>query len=312
MRALVTGADGFVGKHLSRYLRDQGSDVSRAGRGPEELDIDIVLELNDSRSVEAALAQARPDVVFHLAAQTFLPAAAERPLETYETNILGTARLLAAITPPTRFIFVSSNQVYGYGSSSGGALTEDAPLAPVEPYAASKAAAEHLCMAAQRTFGIDCVIARAFNHIGPGQDQRFAIPSFARQLAQIAAGTQTPRLEVGNLEAERDFLDVRDVVRAYGLLAERGVTGQAYNVCSGIPRKIKDLLRMLILQARVPVEVREDPARMRPSDIPRFYGDNAKLRALGWEPQIAIEQSLREVYASWQAAIGRPSRLEAR
>jgi GDP-4-dehydro-6-deoxy-D-mannose reductase len=301
VRALVTGAGGFVGKYLSRHLREQGHDVVRAGRA-DDADCDLTLELSDDGSVQAAVAQAHPDVVLHLAAQTFLPEAAQRPIETYETNILWTARLLGALAAPARLLFVSSAQVYGTTDSSA-ALTEQTPLRPVEPYAASKAAGEHLCMAAYHTFGRDCVIARAFNHIGPGQDPRFAIPSFARQLAQIAAGSESPVLEVGNLESERDFLDVRDVVRAYALLAERGRAGEAYNVCSGIPRKLKDLLRTLIVQAHVPVEVREDPARLRPSEVPRIFGDNAKLRALGWEPHIDLEQSLRDIYESSRAAI---------
>lgn len=309
MRALVTGANGFVGQHLCRSLRDHGHEVIRAGhalaRGSDE-NFDIALELNDSQSVQAVVAQSRPEVVFHLAAQTFVPAAAKHPIETYETNVLGTARVLAAIRPPARMVFASSAQAYGCASGDR-ALTEDAPLKPVEPYAASKAAAEHLCMAAHHTFGTNCVVARAFNHIGPGQDPRFAIASFARQLALIAAGSDSPRLDVGNLETERDYLDVRDVVAAYVLLAERGTAGEAYNVCSGIPRKIKDLLRELIMQARVPVEVREDPARTRPGEIPRSYGDNAKLRALGWEPRISIEQSLREVYESALALVGTPA-----
>ena len=199
-------------------------------------------------------------------------------------------------------MFPSSAQVYGSGPADSRALTEDLPLRPVEPYAASKAAGEHICLAAHHTLGHHCVIARAFNHIGPAQDTRFAIASFARQLAQIAAGAQPPCIDVGNLEAERDFLDVRDVVRAYVLLAERGKGGEVYNVCSGVPRKIKELLRILIMQAGVAVEVREDPQRMRAGEIPRFYGDNAKLRALGWQPQISLDESLRDVWDAARAA----------
>jgi len=294
VRALVTGAGGFAGGYLVRHLREQGHDVVGAGRAGDRCD--VVLDLNDEESIRAAIEAARPEVVFHLAAQTFLPQAAQRPIETYETNIIGTAKLLGALERGTRLLFTSSAQVYGAGPQDRRALREDDPLRPSEPYAASKACGEHLCMVARHTHGLDCVIARAFNHIGPGQDIRFAIASFANQLARIAAGVQSPRIDVGNLEAERDFLDVRDVVRAYAVLAERGKGGEVYNVCSGHPRKIKELLRGLIVQAGVAVEVREDAARMRQGDIPTFYGDNSKLRALGWEPRIALEQSLREVY----------------
>ncbi|MBV8726553.1 MAG: GDP-mannose 4,6-dehydratase [Candidatus Eremiobacteraeota bacterium] len=299
MRALVTGAGGFAGKYLVRALRERGHDVISAGRADDRCD--VVLDLSDTGSIRNALDASRPDAVFHLAAQTFLPEAAQHPIETYETNILGTARLLGALKQRTRFLFTSSAQVYGAGPRDSRALTEDLPLRPVEPYAASKAAAEDVCLAAHHTLGQDCVVARAFNHIGPGQDARFAVASFAHQLARIAAGAQPPRIDVGNLEAERDFLDVRDVVQAYALLAERGKGGDAYNVCSGVPRKIKELLRILIVQAGVAVEVREDPQRMRAADIPRFYGDNSKLRALGWQPQISLDESLRDVYDAARA-----------
>ncbi len=294
MRALVTGAGGFAGKYLVRYLCEQNHDVISSGR--ESDGCELTLDLNDFESIRRAIETARPDAVFHLAAQTFLPEAAHRPIKTYETNILGTARLLAAIAPTTRLLFTSSAQVYGAGAKDRRALYEDMPLKPVEPYAASKAAGEHICNAAHQTYGQECVIARAFNHIGAGQDTRFAIASFAQQLARIACGVQPPRIDVGNLEAERDFLDVRDVVRAYAILAERGQSGEAYNVCSGVPRKLKELLRTLILRAGVAVEVREDSQRMRASEISCFYGDNSKLRALGWEPQMTLEQSLRDIY----------------
>ena len=300
MRALVTGAGGFAGKYLVRHLRERSDEVIGAGRAADGCD--VVLDVNDYDSIQKALETARPDVVFHLAAQTFLPEATQHPMETYETNILGTARLLSALKSGTRIVFTSSAQVYGAGAPDRRALTEDLPLRPVEPYAASKAAAEHVCMAAFHTSGKECIIARAFNHIGPGQDTRFAIASFAQQLARIACGAQPPRIDVGNLEAERDFLDVRDVVQAYVTLGERGKAGEVYNVCSGLPRKIKELLRMLIVQAGVAVEVREDPQRMRSSEIPCFYGDNGKLRALGWKAQIPLEQSLRSIYDAAVAA----------
>ena len=296
MRALVTGAGGFAGKYLVRHLRERGNDVFGSGRAAD--DCDVVLDLDNSESIQKALETAQPNVVFHLAAQTFLPEAAQHPMETYETNVIGTARLLSALKTSTRVLFTSSAQVYGAGPPDRRALTEDLPLRPVEPYAASKAAAEHVCMAAFHTSGNECVVARAFNHIGPQQDARFAIASFAQQLARIAGGMQPPRIDVGNLEPERDFLDVRDVVQAYAVLGARGKGGEVYNVCSGVPRKIKELLRMLIVQAGVAVEVREDPKRARSREISCFYGDNAKLRALGWKPQIPLEQSLREIYAA--------------
>jgi len=296
VRALVTGAGGFAGKYLVRHLREEGHDAVATGR--ESDGCEFTLDLNDVQSIRTAVETSRPDVVFHLAAQTFLPEAAHRPIHTYETNILGTARLLAALAPTTRVFFTSSAQVYGAGFPDRRALTEQMTLKPVEPYAASKAAGEHICVAAYHSYGQECVVARAFNHIGPGQDTRFAISSFAHQLARIAHGAQPARIDVGNLEVERDFLDVRDVVRAYAVLAERGTPGEIYNVCSGTPRKIKELLRLLIARAGVAVEVREDPRRMRAGEMSCIYGDNAKLVALGWKPSIRLEQSLSDIYDS--------------
>lgn len=301
MRALVTGANGFVGRYLQNHLRAAGHEVVAAGRAFEKSD--VVLELRDEATIRRALEAAEPQLVFHLAAQTFVPAAYEDPLDTYETNVMGTVRLLHAMKEyrdknarDVRMVYVSSAQVYGRGNTLHGALAEDAPVAPVEPYAASKAAAEDASLAAHHAYGLDVVIARAFNHIGSGQDSRFVVSSFARQLAMIVHGGENPLIEVGNLEAERDFLDVRDVVEAYIALAVHGASGEIYNVCSGVPLKVKSILRMLITEAHVPVEVREDPEKMRSIDVPQFYGDNRKLRGLGWTPRIPIERSLREIF----------------
>lgn len=301
MRALVTGASGFVGRYLVNHLHAHGYKPVTAGR--EDDGCDVLLELHDGESMATALEAAEPDVIFHLAAQTFVPAAAQDPVETYETNVIGTARLIQATVAHNRrrgkrvkMVFISSAQVYGPGNDLHGALDESAPLMPVEPYSASKAAAEYCCNAAYHTYDLDVVIARAFNHIGIGQDRRFVVSSMAYQLAAIAHGIEKPLLEMGNLEAERDFLDVRDVVEAYIAVAERGLPGSAYNVCSGQPVKIKTILAMLIRQAHVPVEVREDPAKMRPVDVPRFYGNNSRLKALGWNAIYPLEQSVAEIY----------------
>ncbi|MBV8245459.1 MAG: GDP-mannose 4,6-dehydratase [Candidatus Eremiobacteraeota bacterium] len=294
MRALITGATGFVGRHLRRRLIELGWETVAAGRAHDALD--VPLELENSASVAAAVGAARPDVIFHLAGQTFVPAAYDDPTATYETNVIGTARLVEAArrAGAARIVFASSAQVYGRGNEAYGALKESAPIAPAEPYSASKAAAEQVCFAAFRAYGQPVVVARAFNHIGPGQDGRFVVASFARQLARIAKKVEPPRIEVGNLETERDFLDVRDVVEAYIALSERGTPGEAYNVCSGRPVKVRTLLRILIEAAGTPVEVREAADKLRHVDVPQFYGDNSKLRALGWEPRFALESSLRD------------------
>jgi GDP-4-dehydro-6-deoxy-D-mannose reductase len=300
-RALVTGATGFVGRHLVAALCEQGYGVVACG-GPQETHA-LPVDLKDVSSLRGALDVAQPDVVFHLAAQTFVPDSLASPSETYEANVMGTAHLAEAIrgyvaagAKMPRLLFTSSAEVYGVQSPEAFPLKETALPRPANPYAASKAAAEMLLLGEHHALGLDAVIARAFNHIGPGQDERFVVAGFAAQLARIAAGG-APQLYTGNLQSKRDFTDVRDVVRAYVRLANDGKRGEIYNVCSGVARSIREVLGELIAIAHVPVEVRGDPARMRPSEIPIFVGDNAKLRnATGWEPLISFRDSLRDIY----------------
>jgi GDP-4-dehydro-6-deoxy-D-mannose reductase len=307
VRALVTGASGFVGPYLVERLANAGYDVVATG-GPHETGREFLpVDLADAQSINAAFDIANPSVVFHLAAQSFVPRAIEAPEETYEANAIGTAHVLQALREwrdrtktNARFIFASSAEVYGAQSNGGRPIDECAALRPANPYAASKAAAEAIVLGEAQTFGIDAVIARAFNHIGPRQSDRFVVPSFAAQLAAIANGAE-PVMCVGNLEARRDFLDVRDVVDAYVALAERGTRGEVYNVCSGTATSIRDILAELIRIAHVPVEVREDPERMRPADVPILYGNNEKLRAAtGWSPKISLRRSLQDIYTSAQ------------
>jgi GDP-4-dehydro-6-deoxy-D-mannose reductase len=314
MRALVTGASGFVGHYLLDALRRDGAEILACG-GPHETGDFFALDLGDLAALRAALDIAAPSVVFHLAAQTFVPESFAAPISTYQTNAIGTALLAqatreyaknAAGKPMPRILFASSAEVYGLRGHGDFPLREDLDLRPANPYAASKAAAEAILLAEARSLGLDVVIARAFNHIGPGQDERFVVASFARQLADIAAGAD-PRLWVGNLNAARDFLDVRDVVEAYLALARDGESGEVYNVCSGTAVPVRDLLRELITIAHVPVEVREDPRRMRPLDVPIFVGSAAKLRArTGWSPAMPLTRSLREVYEAAKDAAGNP------
>jgi GDP-4-dehydro-6-deoxy-D-mannose reductase len=301
MRALVTGAHGFVGRYLLEELRRQGAEACGC-RGPHDGDAgDPLVDLGDIATLRSALQTYRPSVVFHLAAQTFVPNALRAPLDTYDTNVMGTARLAQAVReyagkPQPRIVFASSAEVYGAREPAEYPLREELDLRPAGPYGASKAAAEALLFGECRSFGLDVVVARAFNHIGPGQDERFAVASFAAQLARIAEGA-SPQLFVGSLESARDFLDVRDVVRAYVALARDGESGEVYNVCSGSAVTIRDVLRELIGIARVPVEVREDPARMRGAENPLSVGDPAKLRArTSWTPQIPLVRSLRDVF----------------
>jgi GDP-4-dehydro-6-deoxy-D-mannose reductase len=305
MRALVTGASGFVGPYLIERLRAAGYEVTAAG-GPHDTHSDLLpIDLSDAQSLVAAFDIANPSVVFHLAAQSFVPRALQSPAETYDANVMGTARMLQALRGwrdltknDARFVFVSSAEVYGAQDDTAYPIDETAPLCPANPYAASKAAAEAIVLGEVRSFGVDAIVTRAFNHIGPGQDERFVVPSFAAQLRAIADRAE-PVLMVGNLEAKRDFLDVRDVVDAYVSLAQHGTGGEVYNICSGTATSIREILAELIRIAHVPVEVREDPQRMRPSDVPLLYGDNTKLRAAtGWSQHISLRRSLQDIYGS--------------
>lgn len=302
MRVLVTGARGFVGRHLTAALRARGHDVAEADRGADD-DV-LPVDVTDALAVRAAFDLARPDAVAHLAAQAAVSASLADPAETLDVNVRGTLHVLDAARAAgaetgarPRVLVVSTGEVYGAQPRERYPLRETVAPLPGNPYAASKLAAEAFAQAYARSFGVDAVVTRAFNHIGPGQDERFAVAAFAAQIARAANGTDRV-VRVGNLEASRDFLDVRDVCEAYALLLEGGgAAGEVYNVCSGAATPMREILRRLIEIARVPVEVREDPARMRPADVPLALGDAAKLRgATGWAPRIPLAAALRAVY----------------
>ena len=307
MRVLVTGGSGFVGRRLVEALRSRGYDVVSAAPAHGS-DAHVPFQLTDADNVRSVVETVRPEVVFHLAAQAFIPESIEHPLETYRVNVEGTANLLEALRAQVaregskvRLVFASSAEVYGKRPAEDMPLRETLPPRPVNPYAASKAAGEALIVGWSQAFGFDAVIGRAFNQIGAGQDTRFAVAAFAQRLARIASG-QEQILHVGNVESERDFLDVHDVVAAYIALAERGASGEVYNVCSGVAVKMREILRRLVNIAGVPVEIREDPALMRASEVTRSVGDPSKLkRTTGWAPRIGLADSLKEIYEEARA-----------
>ena len=307
MRALVTGGDGFVGAHLCAELAARGLEVIAGTRPLGGAHSDVPIELSDAAQLQRVIRDVQADVIYHLAAQAFVPRATADPLETYETNILGTARVVEAIRllpegMRPRLLFASSGEVYGAHASAALPIGEGALPKPATPYAASKLAGEAIVLSSAKTYGFPAIVTRSFNHIGPGQSDQFVVAGFARRLAAIAAGAD-PLFPVGDLSTQRDFLDVRDVVRAYADLGERGIDGEIYNVCSGVPTRIQDILRQLVMAARVGVEIREDPALMRPADVPVIYGDNRKLKAAtGWEPHYELARSLRDVYEDARAA----------
>ncbi len=316
MRVLVTGAGGFVGAHLVTALRSRGHDVVPADRSSLPGDDDTLpLDVTDALGVRGAVELAQPDAIAHLAAQSFVPASLADPDGTFDVNAAGTLRLLDAVRAfaeqggrPPRVLVVSSGDVYGAQPPGAFPLRETTAPLPRSPYAASKVAAEAVTLAYARSYGVDAVVTRAFNHIGPGQDERFAVVAFALQIARVAAG-QARTVLVGNLDASRDFLDVRDVCDAYALLLEGGgAAGEIYNVAGGTATTLREILRRLIEIARVPVEVREDPARLRPADVPVSVGDASKLReATGWTPHIPLAAALRAVYDDARARVLKPA-----
>lgn len=322
MKAFVTGLDGFAGQWLARELMTAGADV--AGGSRVALPSYSILsqeeaagvrwfgfELTDRESIENALAGARPDTVFHLAAQASVSESIADPVATYETNVVGTAMLLesvATVAAGATVVCVGSADAYGPVKPEELPLRETAELRPTNPYAASKTAAESIAMQYARSTRLRVIATRSFNHTGPGQRPAFAVPAFAKQIADIASASAQPVLRVGNLDARRDLSDVRDVVRAYRLLAERGESGIAYNVCSGYSVSMRSIVDRLVSIAGIEVTIEIDPERLRPSDTPDLVGDNGRLREkTGWTPQIPLDQTLRDVY-SWFAAKGTNAR----
>lgn len=293
MRAFITGGRGFVGPWLCRHLEACGDDVVVGG-----LEVDVT----DSDAITDALARARPDAVYHLAAQASVGSSWTDPAATYAVNALGTVNTLAAAracSPPPRVLVVSSVEVYGAVPPAELPVGEDAPFRPATPYAASKAAAELAGLQAWLGWGLEVVRVRPFNHTGPGQTPRFFVPDLARQIIEAAA-SGAPELRTGNLAVGRDFTDVRDVVRAYRLLIERGAPGEVYNVCSGRSVTLDSIVRRLLALAGADLRLTVEPARLRPVDAGDLRGDPARLnRVTGWRPAIDLDQTLADVLAYW-------------
>jgi GDP-4-dehydro-6-deoxy-D-mannose reductase len=306
---LVTGAAGFAGSHLLDRLAQDGADGAEivawhrpggrlppaAGRARWQ-----AVDLLDALSVRRAIAELRPEVVYHCAGAAHVGRAWDEVESTLAINVRGTHHVLDALRRAgvrARVIIPSSALVYAGGNA---ALGENAALVPTSPYGLSKLAQE---LAGRHAIGdgVDVMIARAFNHVGPRQDPWFVASGFARRIADIEAGRWEPEIAVGNLDARRDLTDVRDTVRAYQLIVARAQPGRPYNVCSGRAIAIRDLLDMMLARARVPISIRVDPARFRPNDTPLILGDPSRIRAeLGWTAEIPLEQTLDDLLNDWR------------
>jgi GDP-4-dehydro-6-deoxy-D-mannose reductase len=300
VRALVTGAGGFVGVHLVRHLEEQGDDVLQLERTVDGIDI------ADADALTDAVVAAKPEVVYHLAGAADVGGSWAAARETFLANALGMLNVLEASREAgaDRVLAVTSADVYGRVSQDELPIREDQPLRPVSPYAASKVAADALAQQAWLGHRLPVVRVRAFNPLGPGQSDRFLAPSLASRIARNErdGGDEVP---IGNMTPRRDVTDVRDVVRAYRLLIEAGEPGGVYNVCRGTAVSVRQIAEALLGMARRPMRLVPDPALQRPVDIPVLVGDNAALRAAtGWRPTIPLERTLTDVLEDWRARLG--------
>lgn len=294
-RLLVTGLDGFVGQHVR-----QAVEGSRDGRFRLTVPRDAI-QLTDPETIEKAVRDARPECVLHLAAQSFIPQSIKDPRATYDVNFFGTLNLLEALKSSGfggRVLYVGSADVYGAVDEKDLPVVETHPLRPRTPYGVSKAAAELLCYQWTQDHGLDIVMTRPFNHIGPGQAEQFVVPDFAKQITEIKLGRREAVIKVGAIDVTRDFTDVRDVVQAYLALIERGEAGEAYNVCSGHEYRIRDVLDELIQLAGIECKIVVDDHRLRAAERQRNRGSFEKLaKCTGWAPRIPLTESLRDVLA---------------
>jgi len=310
MRTLVTGITGFVGRHLARALEEDspGSVYGTAfPRLPGPADPRVrFLDLKDEPGVLALLDEVRPDRIFHLAAVSNVRASWQMRSETLAVNVGGTQNLLEAVrktVPECRILFVSSSDVYGHVGSRGEGLDESEPFQILNPYAFSKAAGEMLCGFYGSVEGLDIVIARPFPHTGPGQSEDFVCSDWARQIVRIERGESEPVVRVGSLDVRRDFCDVRDVVEAYRALMDKGGRGETYNICSGKPLGLREILDFLIAEAvgKPAIAVEVDPAKLRKTDLPLLAGRNGKIAAAtGWAPRIPMTRTLKDLLDYWR------------
>ena len=295
MRALITGSQGFVGRYLRAELEQNGYDVLGIDLAADEKTLRA--DLLDPAAAEQAVRQAAPDVIIHLAGQADVGLSWRQPQRTVQINVLGAVNLMEAVraaAPQAHLVLVGSSDQYGDLGPAGEHVCETLPTRPASPYAVSKKAQEEMGRVYARAYGMHVCMTRSFNHGGAGQREGFLIPDVAAGIVRVERG-QAAALRVGNLEARRDFTHVRDIVRAYRLLAERGEPGEVYNVGSGVTHSAREVVETLCAMAACPVKVEQDPARMRPSDTPVICCDHTKLSACtGWQPALPLASILRD------------------
>jgi GDP-4-dehydro-6-deoxy-D-mannose reductase len=314
MRVFITGITGLIGSHLADYLvalpdvevigfkrwRSDDRTIRHLGERIRLIEGDI----EDAFSVAAALESARPDRIYHLAAQSYPSESWAAPVTTLQANVLGTVNVLEAarrFVPDSQIHIAGSAASYGLIRPEDVPIREDRPLRPLSPYGVSKAAQEMLGYQYAQSYGMRVYLTRSFIHIGARQDSRTSAQTFARQVAEAEAGLREPVIHVGNLDPRRDYLDVQDAVRALWLLLERGKPGEVYNIASGTAPQVRDLLEIYLSLAKIPLQVQVDPARLRPADEPILLGDTTKLRRdTGWQPQVPLRESLRRILDYWR------------
>ena len=300
-KALITGSQGFVGHYLRRELENNGYEVTgldlQAGEGV------VAADLLNGEQVREIVAQVSPDAVFHLAGQASVAKSWSIPQKTVEINVIAAINLMEAVravNPACRMVMVGSSDQYGNLGAAGSKVTEDLATNPQTPYAVSKMAQEEMARVYVRAYGMNICMTRSFNHGGAGQRKGFLIPDFASGVVAVERG-EASCLRVGNLTARRDFTHVQDIVCAYRLIAEKGRSGEVYNVGSGITYSAQEILDKLCALANCPIPVEQDPAKMRPSDTPVICCDHTKLtRDTGWKPRIQMEETLLQVFTEWR------------
>ena len=319
MKILITGATGFVGSHLIEYAlkrdvttiyatRRRRSNVESVNHLMDMARVKwVTMDITDSHSVLSLIEESKPDLCFHLCAQSFVPTSWNAPQETMTTNVIGTINLLEAIRakcPETKIEIAGSSEEYGMVKEDEIPISETNPLRPLSPYGVSKVAEDFLGYQYFMSYGLKIVRTRGFNHTGPRRGEMFVCSSFAKQIVEIEKGKRENSIRVGNLDAKRDFTDVRDMVDAYWLSLEKGKPGEVYNICSGKCFSMREILDTLIEISGAKVNIESDTERMRPSDVPILLGDSTKFREeTGWQPKIPFRKTLEDILDYWRETI---------